>query len=45
MSSETSLVGDRGVRKRVRRTALLLGLLAIAIYSSFVLFSVLHGHR
>jgi hypothetical protein len=36
---------DREVRRRVRRAASLLALLALAIYTCFILFSVLHGHR
>ena len=36
---------DREVRRRVRRAASLLGLLALAIYTCFILISVLHGHR
>jgi len=40
-----SVTPDRDVRRRVRRAASLLGLLAVAIYTCFILYSVLHGHR
>jgi hypothetical protein len=36
---------DRDQRRRVRRSALLLGLIALAIYTSFIVHSVLHGLR
>jgi hypothetical protein len=45
MTAQARGVNDREQRRRVRRGALLLGLLAVAIYTSFILYSVLHGHR
>jgi hypothetical protein len=36
---------DREQRRRVRRNALLLGLIALVIYSSFIVHSVLRGLR
>jgi hypothetical protein len=36
---------DRGQRRRVRRNALLLGLVALAVYTSFIVHSVLRGLR
>jgi hypothetical protein len=34
---------DPRQRRQVRRTALLLGLLALAIYASFIVFSILRA--
>ena len=31
-------------RRRVRRNALLFGLLAFGIYATFIVYAVLHGH-
>ncbi len=36
---------DPAQRRRVRRSALLLGLIVLAFYIGFILFSVLHGHK
>jgi hypothetical protein len=36
---------DREQRRRVRRNALLLGLVALAVYSTFIIHSVLRGLR
>ena len=43
MTSQTKLDMDREQRRRVRRNALLLGLLALAFYSAFIVQSVLRG--
>jgi hypothetical protein len=32
-------------RRRVRRSALLFGLLAFGVYLTFIAYAVLHGHR
>lgn len=32
-------------RRRVRRSALLFGLVAFAFYATFIVYSVLHGSR
>jgi len=32
-------------RRRVRRNALLFGLLAFGVYLTFIVFAVTHGHR
>jgi len=34
---------DPQQRRQIRRTALLLGLVALALYVSFIVYSVLHG--
>jgi hypothetical protein len=36
---------DREQRRRVRRSALLLGLVALAVYTTFIVHSVLRGLR
>ena len=36
---------DREQRRRVRRNALLLGLVALAVYTTFIVHSVLRGLR
>jgi len=40
-----AVVGDPDQRRRVRRSALLWGLVALAVYTSFIVRSVLHGVR
>jgi hypothetical protein len=45
MTTEAKLHIDRGQRRRVRRNALLLGLVALAVYSSFIVHAVLRGLR
>jgi hypothetical protein len=37
--------GDREQRRRVRRSALLWGLIALGVYTGFIVRSVLHGAR
>jgi hypothetical protein len=39
------VVADREQRRRVRRSALLWGLIALAVYTGFIVRSVLHGVR
>jgi hypothetical protein len=36
---------DREQRRRVRRSALLLGLLVLAVYTAFIVHAVLRAHR
>lgn len=45
MSAQARVVMDREQRRRVRRNALLLGLIALVIYTSFIVHSVLRGLR
>jgi len=45
MTSEAKVNMDREQRRRVRRNALLLGLVALAVYTSFIVHSVLRGLR
>lgn len=45
MNADVKVVMDREQRRRVRRSALLLGLIVLAFYSTFILYAVLHGHR
>jgi hypothetical protein len=43
MSTEAKPDMDPAQRRRVRRNALLLGLLALAVYSTFIVHAVLRG--
>jgi hypothetical protein len=43
MSAQARLEMDPAQRRRVRRNALLLGLLALAVYSAFIIHAVLRG--
>ncbi|HEX2789969.1 MAG TPA: hypothetical protein VHN17_06030 [Steroidobacteraceae bacterium] len=45
MDAEVKMIVDREQRRRVRRNALLLGLIALAVYSAFIVHSVLRGLR
>jgi hypothetical protein len=36
---------DREQRRRVRRSALLLGLIVLAVYTTFIVHAVLRAHR
>jgi hypothetical protein len=45
MTTETKVDMDREQRRRVRRNALLLGLVALAVYTTFIVHSVLRGLR
>jgi hypothetical protein len=45
MNTQAKIVMDREQRRRVRRSALLWGLIALAVYTTFILSSVLHAHR
>jgi len=45
MSAQARLQVDPAQRRRVRRSALLLGLIVLAFYIGFIVFSVLHGHQ
>jgi len=36
---------DPSQRRQVRRTALLLAFVALALYVGFIVYAVLHGHR
>ena len=45
MSSAAKEEPAREQRRRVRRSALLFGLVAFAFYATFILFAVMHGHR
>jgi hypothetical protein len=41
----TELTHTAAQRRRVRRTALLLGALVFGVYLSFIIYAVTHGHR
>jgi hypothetical protein len=43
MSAQAKLDMDPSQRRRVRRNALLLGLLALAVYGTFIVHAVLRG--
>jgi|HubBroStandDraft_5_1064220.scaffolds.fasta_scaffold1139674_2 hypothetical protein len=45
MSAPARVAMNPDQRRRVRRNALLLGLIALAIYTSFIVHSVLRGLR
>jgi hypothetical protein len=44
MAEGNSLADDPRQRRQARRLALLLGAVAIAIYVSYLLFALHHGH-
>lgn len=44
MAEDSTLTIDPRQRRRARRTALLLGAVAITFYVSYVLFALHHGH-
>ena len=44
MAEQDSLAIDPRQRRQARRLALLLGAIAIAIYVSYVMFALHHGH-
>jgi hypothetical protein len=43
MSTQAGVDMDREQRRRVRRSALLLGLIALAVYAAFIVHAVLRG--
>jgi len=43
MAEDTALVDTRQ-RRHMRRSALLLGLLALAVYAAYMVFALTHGH-
>jgi hypothetical protein len=45
MTTEAKGDMEREQRRRVRRNALLLGLVALAVYTTFIVHSVLRGLR
>jgi hypothetical protein len=45
MAEDTSVAVDARQRRHMRRTALLLGLLAVAVYAAYIVFALTHGHR
>jgi hypothetical protein len=45
MTTEANVPMDREQRRRVRRNALLLGLVALAVYTTFIVHAVLRGLR
>jgi hypothetical protein len=45
MAEHTVLAADfRQQRRRARRSALLLGLVALAVYGFYIVFALRHGH-
>ena len=42
--TEQPLVAQSRPRRQARRNALMLGALALALYVSFILFALRHGH-
>jgi hypothetical protein len=45
LNTQARAAGDREQRRRVRRSAVLWGLIALAVYTGFIVRSVLHGVR
>jgi hypothetical protein len=45
LNTQASDTADREQRRRVRRSALLWGLIALSVYAGFIVRSVLHGLR
>ena len=44
MASDTSLGAESRQRRQARRMAIVLGLVAIAVYAAYILFSLKHSH-
>jgi hypothetical protein len=44
MAGDISVAPGQQQRRQVRRTALLLGLIALAIYGAYILFALKYGH-
>jgi hypothetical protein len=45
MTPTVKAAPEREQRRRVRRTALLCGLIALAFYATFIVFSILQARR
>jgi hypothetical protein len=45
MNTEARMVINREQRRRVRRSALLLGLIVLAVYTAFIVHAVLRAQR
>jgi len=45
MSGAVQANGQNDQRRRVRRSALLFGLVALAFYLLFIAYAVTHGHK
>ena len=44
MAEQGALAVDERQRRQARRTALLLGAVAVAIYAFYLLYAIRHGH-
>ena len=44
MASDTALGPDSRQRRQARRMAIVLGLVAVAVYVAYILFALRHGH-
>jgi hypothetical protein len=44
MARETVLAADPRQRRHVRRTAIMLGLVAVAVYAFYIWYALKHGH-
>ena len=44
MASDTALGADSRQRRQARRMAIVLGLIAVAVYVAYILFALRHGH-
>ena len=44
MAEDTAVAMDPRQRRHMRRSALLLGLLALAVYAAYIVFALRHGH-
>ncbi|HEY1726120.1 MAG TPA: hypothetical protein VGF89_11900 [Steroidobacteraceae bacterium] len=45
MSAQSRVAMNPDQRRRVRRSAWVLGVIVMAFYVGFILYSILHGHR
>jgi hypothetical protein len=44
MAEQTSIGPDARQRRHMRRSALLLGLIPVALYAAYMVFALWHGH-
>jgi len=44
MADQTLPAADARLRRQARRSALRLGLVALAVYAAYIVFALTHGH-
>ncbi len=45
MAERSPIEGNARQRRQMRRSALWLGLLALAFYAAYIAFALIHGHK